>query len=58
MKKSKKATTDFKWNQIIGVAAFENVIKLEDLPQSGTNAVNFLMLTKGDIAFAKRVFSK
>ena len=50
MKKRKKTTTDFKWNQIIGIAAFENVTKLEDLPQSGTNAVNFLMVKKGDIA--------
>ena len=50
MKKSQKTTTDFKWNQIIGVIAFKNVIELEDLPQSGTNAVNFLMITKGDIA--------
>jgi len=50
MKKSKKTTTNFKGNQIIGVATFENVIESEDLPQSGTNAVNFLMVTKGDIA--------
>ena len=50
MKKSKKTTTNFKGNQIIGVAAFENVIESENLPQSGTNAVNFLMVTKGDIA--------
>ena len=50
MRKSQKTIMDSKWNQIIGVAAFENVIELEDLPQSGTNAVSFLMLKKGDIA--------
>lgn len=50
MRKKQKTTTDVKWNPIIGLSAFENVIELEDLPQRGTNAVNFLMLTKGDIA--------
>ena len=50
MRKKQKTTIDVKWNPIIGLSAFENVIELEDLPQRGTNAVNFLIVTKGDIA--------
>ena len=54
MKKNKKTITDSKWNQIIGVVPFENIAVLEDLPQSGVNAVNFLVLTKGDILYHLR----
>ncbi|MBR2337679.1 MAG: Gfo/Idh/MocA family oxidoreductase [Clostridia bacterium] len=50
MKKTEKVTTDFKWNQIIGISAFENVTEFEDLPQGGPNEVNFLMVTKGEIS--------
>ena len=50
MEKSKKVIMGSERNQITGIVAFEHVSKLEDLPQSGANAVSFLMLTKGYIS--------
>ncbi|MBR2384375.1 MAG: hypothetical protein IKA99_02065, partial [Clostridia bacterium] len=50
MEKSKKVIMGSERNQITGIVAFEHVSKLEDLPQSGANAVSFLILTKGYIS--------
>ena len=49
MKNNKNTITHSKWKQSIGITAFENVTKVEDLPQNVANAVNFLMLVKGNI---------